>query len=322
MTKLMNVVVAVALGLASAVAHAQAYPLKPVRMVVPFPPGGSNDIVARLIAQKLGEAFNQQFIIDNRGGAGGAIGAQTVARAAPDGYTIMLTNPGPAIHNVLLRKDPLYAISDFAPIVYIGSSASIVAATPKFPAANLKELVAFAKAHPGKVRWASAGINSNPHISLEVIRAATGIDVLHVPYKGTGAALTDTAAGEVDAVVTSIIAAEPFINAGRLKVLGYAGTKRASAIPAVATFTEQGINGANIGNWFGLVTGARTPRALINVLNDAVNKALQVSDVRQRLEQAGLEIGGGPPERLGALTKTETERISKLVRSGALRVEP
>ena len=151
MTKLMKVVGAVALGLAFAVAHAQTYPLKPVRMVVPFPPGGSNDIVARLIAQKVGEAFNQQFIIDNRGGAGGAIGAQTVARAGPDGYTIMLTNPGPAIHNVLLRKDPLYAISDFAPIVYIGSSASIVAATPKFPAANLKELVAFAKAHPGKV---------------------------------------------------------------------------------------------------------------------------------------------------------------------------
>ena len=126
----------------------------------------------------------------------------------------------------------------------------------------------------------------------------------------------------MDAVVTSIIAAEPFINAGRLKVLGYAGKKRASAIPAVATFTEQGITGANIGNWFGLVTGARTPRAIINVLNDAVNKALQVPDVRQRLEQAGLEIGGGPPERLGALTRTETERISKLVRSGALRVEP
>ena len=321
MTTLMKVVLAVAVGLTLAVANAQVYPVKPVRMVVPFPPGGSNDIVARLIAQKLSETFNQQFIIDNRGGAGGAIGAQTVARAAPDGYTTMLTNPGPGIHNVLLRKDPLYTIGDFAPIVYIGSSSSIVVATPKFPPNNMKELVAFAKAHPRKVKWGSAGINSNPHISLEVIKSATGIDVLHVPYKGTGAALTDTAAGEVDAMVTSILAAESYIASGRLKVLGYAGAKRASAIPNVATFAEQGIHGANIGNWFGLVTAARTPRAIIDVLNDAVNKALQVPDVRQRLEQAGLEIGGGPPERLGALMKAEAERISRLIRSGALRVE-
>ena len=322
MTKLMNVVLAVALGLTLGPAHAQVYPVKPVRMVVPFPPGGSTDIVARPIAQKLGEAFNQQVIIDNRGGAGGAIGAQTVARATPDGYTIMLTNPGPSIHNVLLRKDPLYAIGDFAPIVYIGSSASIVAATPKLPAANLKELVAFAKAHPGKVRWASAGINSNPHISLEVLKSATGIEVLHVPYKGTGAALTDTAAGEVDAVVTSIIAAESFIASGRLKALGYAGAKRASAIPAVATFAEQGIHGAYIGNWLALVTAARTPRAIVMRLNEAMNRTLQMPDVRQRLEQAGLEIGGGSPEQLGTLMKSDTERISKLVRSGALRVEP
>jgi tripartite-type tricarboxylate transporter receptor subunit TctC len=223
---------------------------------------------------------------------------------------------------VLLRKDPLYAVGDFAPIVYIGSSASIVAASPKFPAGNLKELIAFAKAHPGKVRWASAGINSNPHISLEVLKSATGIEVLHVPYKGTGAALTDTAAGEVDAMVTSIIAAESFIASGRLKALGYAGSKRASAIPNVATFSEQGIHGAYIGNWLALVTAARTPRAIINRVNEAMNKTLQMPDVRQRLEQAGLEIGGGPPERLGALMKAETERISRLIRSGALRVEP
>src|SRR4030095_12999719 len=158
---------------------------------------------------------------------------------------------------------------------------SIVVAALKFPAGNLKELVAFAKAHPGKVRWASAGINSNPHISLEVLKSATGIDVLHVPYKGSGAALTDTAAGEVDAMFTSIIAAESLVAAGRLKVLGYAGTKRASALPAVATSTEQGIHGAQANNWLGLVAAARTPGAIVTRLNEAVNRTLQAADTRQ-----------------------------------------
>ena len=311
-----------ALVLAGCAALAQDYPTRPVRMVVPFPPGGSNDIVARLMAQKLGELLGQQFITDNRGGAGGVIGAQIAAKAAPDGYTILLTNPGPSIHNVLLRKQPSYTIADFAPIVHIGSAASIIVGNPRLPAANVRELVAYAKANPGKVKWASSGNNSNPHISLEVLKLATGIDVLHVPYKGTSAALTDVISGEVDAMFTSIISAEPYFATRRLKVLGYAGTKRQAAIPDVQTLTEQGIRGVNVATWFGLVTTARTPRAVIDKLNAAANHALRVPEIRQRLEHLGLEVAGGAPEKLGAFMKNEADNLSRLIKAGALRVEP
>jgi len=309
------------LAATAAAVHGQDYPTKPVRMVVPFPHGGSNDIMARLLGQKLGEFLGQQFIIDNRGGAGGVIGAQTVARATPDGYTIMLTNPGPSIHNVLLRRQPSYTVADFAPIVHIGSASSIVVANSRVPAGNLKELVAYAKANPGRINWASGGNNTNPHISLEVLKAATGIEVVHVPYKGTGPALTDIIAGQVDAMFTSIIAAEVYIMTGRLKVLGIAGTKRQAAIPDVATFAEQGINGVNVATWFGLVTTAQTPRAIIDKLNAGVNQALRMPEIRQRLEHLGLEVEGGPPGKLGAFINAEVDSLSRLIKAGALRVD-
>jgi tripartite-type tricarboxylate transporter receptor subunit TctC len=300
---------------------AQPYPDKPVRMVVPFPAGGSNDIVARLLAQKLGEYLGQQFIIDNRGGAGGAIGAQTVANATPDGYTLLLTNPGPGIHNVLLRRKPLYGINDFAPIMHIGSASSIVVANTRLPVANMKELVAYAKANPGKVNWASGGNNSNTHISIEVLKAATGIDVLHIPYKGTSPALTDVLSGQADTMFTSVIAAEAHIISGRLKVMGVAGARRHAAIPDVATFEEQGIRRANVYTWYGMVTTAKTPRAIIEKLNAALNRALDQPEIRQRLEHLGLEVAGGTPARFGAFMQEEAENLTRLIKRGALKVE-
>ena len=297
------------------------YPNKPVRMVVPFAPGGSSEIVGRLIGQKLAELWGQQFVIDNRPGGGGSIGAETVARATPDGYTIMFTNPGPGLHNVLLRKKPSYSLNDFAPIVYIGYTSNLIVANPKFPPNNAKELVAYAKANPGKVNWASPGTNSNPHISLEMLKAATGIDVVHIPYKGSGPALTDLVAGQVDALYASRISAENYLKAGWLKVLGVSGTKRQPGMPDVATFTEQGVKGADSILWFGLLAAARTPRSVIEKLNDGVNKALQMPDLRQRLEQLGVEIEGGPPEKFGALIRSEAARLAPLIKSGALQIE-
>lgn len=297
------------------------YPNKPVRMVVPFAPGGSSEIVGRLIGQKLAELWGQQFVIDNRPGGGGSIGAETVARATPDGYTIMFTNPGPGLHNVLLRKKPSYTLNDFAPIVYIGYTSNLIVANPKFPPNNAKELVAYAKANPGKVNWASPGTNSNPHISLEMLKAATGIDVVHIPYKGSGPALTDLVAGQVDALYASRISAENYLKAGWLKVLGVSGTKRQPGMPDVATFTEQGVKGADSILWFGLLTAARTPRSVIEKLNGGVNKALQMPDLRQRLEQLGVEIEGGPPEKFGALIRSEAARLAPLIKSGALQIE-
>ncbi len=303
-------------------AFAQRYPDKPVRMIVPFPAGGSNDIIARLLAQKLAETFGQQFIIDNRGGAGGAIGAQLVANAAPDGYTLLLNNPGPAIHNVVLRRNPAYRISDFTPIVHIGSASSIVVTNARLPVANMKELIAYAKANPGKLNWASGGNNSNTHISIEVLKAATGIEVVHVPYKGTPPALTDVISGQADTMFTSVIASEAHIATGRLKVMGVAGAKRHAAIPQVATFEEQGIRGANVYTWFGMVTTAKTPAAIIDTLNAALNRALAQAEIRQRLEHLGLEVAGGTPARFGTFMQEEADNLTRLIKRGALKVEP
>jgi len=312
---------ALALGLSCPGAGAQPYPSKPVRLVVPFTPGGSSDIVARLIGQKLTEIWGQQFVIDNRPGAGGAVGAEAVARAAPDGYTIIFANPGPALHNVVLRKKPSYTLGDFAPIAYVGYTPNLIVANPKLPFSNLKELVAYAKANPGKINWASPGTGSNPHIALEMLKAATGIEVVHVPYKGAVQAMTDLAAGQVDAQYASIASSEPFIKTGRLKVLGVSGAKRQAVIPYVATFAEQGVQGADSMLWFGFLTAAKTPRARIAKLNGGVNTALQSPDVRSRLEQLGVEIEGGPPERFGALIKSEAQRLAPLARSGTVLIE-
>ena len=205
--------------------------------------------------------------------------------------------------------------------MYIGYSSNLIVANPKVPPNNVKELVAYAKANPGKVNWASPGTNSNPHISLETLKAATGIDVVHIPYKGSGPALTDLVGGQVDALYASPISAETFLKAGRLKVLGISGTKRNPGMPDVATFTEQGVKGADSILWFGLLTAAATPRFIIEKLNGGVNKALQMPDLRQRLGQLGVEIEGGPPEKFGALIRSEAARLAPLIKSGALRIE-
>jgi len=314
-------VIAAVLALACATASAQQYPNKPVRLVVPFTPGGSTDIVARLITQKLSEFWGQQIVIDNRPGAGGAIGAELVARAAPDGYTIMLTNPGPTLHNAVLRKKPTYALADFAPVVFVGYTPNLIVATLRLPAGNLKELIALARANPGKINWASPGTGSNPHVALEMLKLATGINVVHVPFKGAAQAFTDLVAGQVDAQYSSFISTEAHVKAGRLKVLGVSGTKRLSALPEITTFREQGVEGADSTLWIGFVTAARTPRALIDKLNVGVNRVLQMPDVRGRLEQLGLEIVGGTPEKFGAFIAGEAERLRPLVAAGTLQIE-
>lgn len=310
-----------ALALVSAGASAQAYPAKPVRLVVPFTPGGSTDIVARLITQKLHDYWGQQFVIDNRPGAGGAIGAELVARAAPDGYTILLTNPGPALLNVVLRRKPIYLLSDFAPIVYVGYTPNIIVANPRVPAGNLKELIAYARANPGRINWASPGTGSNPHVALEMLKLSTGIDVVHVPFKGAVQAFTDLVAGQVDAQYTSYISSEAHVKAGRLKVLGVSGTKRLGALPETSTFREQGVSGADSTLWLGFVTAAKTPRERIARLNDGVNRALQSPEVHGRLEQLGLEVEGGAPEKFGALIKSEAQRLQPLVKAGTLYID-
>ncbi len=315
------VLLAVLPAMAWAQNSAGRYPGKPVRVVVPFAPGASTDLVARLLGQKLAEAWGQQFIVDNRGGAGGALGAETVARAEPDGYTLMVTNPGPSLNNILLRKKPTYTFGDFSPIVYIGSAPLIAVAHPKFPPNDMKELIAYAKANPGKVSWGSAGTGSNPHAALELLKAVTGVNIVHVPYKGTGPALTDVIAGQIHGLYTTTISADAFIRSGRAKVLGVASQKRQAVIPNVPTFAEQGIQGADNLLWMGLVTTAKVPRVIINQLNRELNRVLQLPEVRQRFDQLGLDVEGGTPEHFEKFIKSQAGAMTALIRTGALQLD-
>jgi len=310
---------------AASVAWAQnpaaGYPDKPVRWIVPFPPGASNDLIARLIGQKLTDAWGQQFVIDNRAGAGGSVGAETVARAAPDGHTLLLSNPGPSVNNVLMRKNPLYRINDFTPVVWIGYAPLIIVANPSFPPKNARELADYAKANPGKVNWGSSGPGSSLHIGLAVFQAATGVNVVHVPYKGAAPALTDVVGGQINLMYTTSVTGEAQIKAGRIKVLGVADAKRTPVLPEVQTLAEQGIRNAEANVWFGMSAPAGTQRSIIDKLNREVNRALDLADVRQRLDQLGLVVAGGTTEKFDAFIKSEAGRLAKLIKIGAVQVE-
>ena len=317
--------VAVALAVSGAVASAADsagnYPNRPVRWIVPFTPGASNDIIARLVGGKLGEAFGQQFVIDNRPGAGGSIGADTVAKAGPDGYTLLLANPGPSVNTPLMLKRSSYKVEDFTNIVFIGYAPLLILANPKFPPNNPKELIAYAKANPGKISWGSSGNGSSLHIGLALLQGATGIDVVHVPYKGSGPALIDTVSGQIQAMHTTTVSAESQIKSGRVKVVGIASAKRSPLLPDVPTLAESGIKDAEAIVWFGMSGPSKLPRAIVEKLNAQVNKTLQMPDVKQRLDQLGLEIQGGKPEEFDAFVKKEAGKVSGLIKKGLLKQE-
>jgi tripartite-type tricarboxylate transporter receptor subunit TctC len=297
------------------------YPNRPVRWIIPFTPGASNDLVGRLVAGKLTESLGQQFIIDNRPGAGGIVGAETVARANPDGYTLILTNPGPNVNNILLRRNPPYKMSDFTPIVWIGYTPFYVMASLSFPPKTAKDIVAYAKANPGKVSWASSGIGSGPHIALAVFSLSTGIKVNHVPYKGTAQPLLDMLAGQIQLLSTTTLSADAQIKANRIRVVAVQAKKRTAVMPQIPTLEEEGIRNAEAIVWFGMSAPAKTPRAILEKLNRAVNKALQLPDVRQRLDQLGLEVEGGSSEKFDAFIKSQAARLTDLIKAGAVQVE-
>jgi tripartite-type tricarboxylate transporter receptor subunit TctC len=307
---------------AQAAAGAAAdYPNKAVRWVVPFTPGASNDIIARLIAAKLGDAWGQQFIIDNRAGAGGLVGADTVAKAAPDGYTLLLSNPGPNVNSPLLTKRSPYKVDDFAPIIFFGYAPLLILANPSFPPKNPRELLAYLKANPGKVNWGSSGNGSSLHIGLALFQASTGVIVTHVPYKGSGPAITDVIGGQIQLMHTTTVSAETQIKSGRVRVIGVASAKRIALLPDVPTLAESGIKDAEAIVWFGMSAPAKTPRPIIDKLNAESNRILGMPDVKKRLDELGLEVQGGTPEQFSAFIKKETERLNKLIKMGALTPE-
>jgi len=297
------------------------FPSKPIRLVVPFAPGAANDIIARLITQKVGEALKQPFLIENRPGAGGAIGADLVAKAPADGYTLLLTNPGPGVITPLVQRQRLYAVEDLDPVAVICQAPLILVATPSFPPNTPAELLAYAKANPRKVTWGSADGGGIPGLALLLFQAATGAEVVPVPYKGSAPAIVDIAGGHLNVVYASYASAAATLQGGRAKVIGVAGPKRLAALPEVRTLAESGIQDADAIVWFGIAAPARTPRAIVDKLNREINRALTFPDVRQRLAELDLEPAPGTPEAFRAMVKAEATKVSRLIDRGLLKTE-
>ena len=300
---------------------APGFPSKPIRWIVGFAPGASNDVIARTVAQRLTEIWGRQIIVDNRPGAGGAIGGELVARANPDGYTVLLATGGPNIGNALLSKKPPYRVEDFVYVAIAAETPMVLLVTPSFPAKTPRELVDYLKANPGKVNWASAGVNSTPHVSMAIFTFATGVQLTHVPYKGGAPALIDIVSGQVAGMHTSVATAEAQIRSNRVRVIAVAGPKRLPSIPDVPTLAEAGISNAEAPNFYGMAAPARTPPAIVQKLNAGVNEALTQPEVRRRLGDLGLDIVGGSPEDATKYVMEQVARVRGLIKAGVLTPE-
>jgi tripartite-type tricarboxylate transporter receptor subunit TctC len=300
-------------------ALAQDYPSRPVRIVVPYPAGGSNDIIARIVAQKLSERSGQNFLVENRGGAGGNIGAEAVATSEPDGHTLLLTAPPPLTINAALYKnltfDPAKA---FAPVALIASVPIVLAVHPSLGVKNVKELVALARAKPGTINFGSSGIGTTNHLAGELLKTKTGIDIVHVPYKGAAPAMNDLLAGHIPMMFDNIPAVLPQVQAKLINAIAVAGSTRASALPDVPTVAEQGVEGFEASAWFGLVAPAKTPPPVLAKLQAEVAAILQMPDIQKRFVELGAEAGTVSGEAFGKFLAEETTKWGGIIRaSGA-----
>lgn len=302
-------------------AFAQAYPTKTVTIIVPTAPGGANDAMARIVAQGLSQKLGQPVIVDNKPGANGAIATEFVARAVPDGHTILwgyIATHGinPALQR--LKYDP---IADFEPIGMVASSPTLLVTTNSLPVTNAKELVALLKSKPDSISYASAGIGTAPHLTAELFQINTGTQMLHVPYKGSAPALVDTIGGTTQVMFPSLFSAFPFVTGGKLRALGIAGEKRSSVLPNVPTLREQGIPNMNVTQWYALFAPAKTPTAIINRLNKELNLTLNDKANEKKIEDQGAEVETGTPEQLKNLVQKEVVRWKKVVESAKITVD-
>jgi len=301
---------------------AQDSPAKPMRLIVPFPPGGGNDILGRTVAQHLAQVRNQQIIVDNRGGAGGLIGAELAAHAAPDGYTIFLASIGNlAFTPALQPKLPYDPIKDFAPVTRLATSAFLLVANPTVAAKSVKELIALARAKPGSLNYASAGQGSSLHLTAEIFKLATGTDLVHVAYKGSAPALTDLIAGQVQLMFGTMPATLPQAKSGKLRALGVSGAKRAAAAPEVPTIAEGGVAGFEVLNWYGITLPAGTPQPVVRKLNQDLLTALGTPAMNDAFNSQGLEAAGGTPAEFSAFIKSEMTKYAKVVKAANIRAE-
>jgi tripartite-type tricarboxylate transporter receptor subunit TctC len=308
----------------SAIAPAvgQGYPTRPVRMIVPFPPGGGNDILARTVGNRLTEVIGQQVVVDNRGGAGGLIGAQLAATAIPDGYTIFLGSVGNLAQIPALKSDlPYHPLKDFAAVSLLATSAFVLAVHPAVPAKSVKELIALAKASPGKLNYASAGPGSSLHMAAELFKHATATDIVHVPYKGANPALTDLISGRVQLVFSTMPPVLPHVRSGKLRGLAVTTAKRASAAPELPTIAESGVANFEVANWQGIVVPVKTPKPLVQKLNRDLIATLQLPGMTESLATQGLEPAGGTPEDFAALVRREISKYTQVVKVAGIRVD-
>ena len=300
---------------------AQAYPTKPIRLVVPYPPGGGTDIIGRTVAQKLTDAFAQQVVVDNRGGAGGTIGTEIVAKSAADGYTILMAPTSHVINPSIYGKLPYDTARDFMPITLAASATIVLAAHPSLPVKSVKELIAYAKANPGKINFGSAGNGTVFHLAGELFKRQAGIDMVHVPFKGGGPTIANLVGGQVALAFETMLALSPHIKANRVRALAVTGAKRSSVMPDLPTIAELGFPGIVAENWYGFYAPTGTPKVVIAKLNAEIVKALRRSDVKQRFQGLGTEVVGSTPEALGDYVRQEMAKWSKTAKEAGARID-
>ncbi len=303
-------------------ATAQTWPSRPVRMVVPFPPGGATDILARVLAQRLGESLGQHIVVDNRPGAGGTLGSRLLLDALPDGHTILMgTTSTHAIGPHLYAKPPYDPIRDFAPITLVSSTPTVLLIGASLPPTSIRELIAYAKTKPGTLNYGSSGIGTQFHLSGELLKLLTGIDMVHIPYKGTALVYPDMFSGQIALLFDTPSVALPFIKAARVRALGVTSTKRASVLPEVPTIAEAGVTGYNAELWFCLVGPAKLPSAIAARIAEDIAKIVKLPDVKTRLDQQGMEAVANTPAQLQKFMTEQNEQWSKVVRAAGVKAD-
>jgi tripartite-type tricarboxylate transporter receptor subunit TctC len=307
--------------MASAVVDAQNYPAKPIRLIVPYPPGAGTDILARTVGQKLSEVLGQQVVVENRGGGGGVIGADAAAKSPPDGYTIVLVTSTFAM-TPALQKPPYDPVNDFTPLILLAAVPNILVIHPSLPARNVKELIALARAKPNQLSYATSGNGTVSHLLTEWLSSLVGgLKLVHVPYKGNAQALTDLLGGHVSLMFSALPSAMPYLTSGRVRAIAITSKSRTAAVPQVPTFIESGVPDLVFSSEFGLLMPARTPREIVTRLNSEIVKILRLPDVRERLAAQGAEPVGNSPEEYGALMKADIARWIKIVQTAGIRAD-
>ncbi|WP_432260993.1 Bug family tripartite tricarboxylate transporter substrate binding protein [Cupriavidus sp. TMH.W2] len=299
---------------------AEAFPSRPIRLVVPFTPGGTTDILARLVAQKAGEALGQSIVVDNRPGAGGNIGAEAVARSAADGYTLLMGTLGTQVTNQFIYpRMPYDSARDFVPVTLVANSPNVLLVNSTLNAKTVGELITLARREPGKINYASTSTGGSPHLSGELLNMMAGVSMQHVPYKGAAPAMTDLLAGQVNLMFDNLPSALAQIQAGKVTALAVTSVKRASVLPSVPTVRESGLPGYEVNSWFGLLAPAATPPERVRQLQQAVDKVLATPDVRKRIEQLGAEPGGDGSAAFAAQIKSDTEKWSRVIQTAGIK---